>query len=68
MEQLLGLFEKTKELEELSVAVKKNIQSEETVTSLVMENDSRNEHVKIVNKQFNSSRTDKSDISKADLG
>jgi hypothetical protein len=68
MEQLLGLFEKTKELEELSVAVKKNIQSEETVTSLVMENDSRNEHVKIVNKQFNSSRTDKSDLSKADLG
>ena len=68
MQQLLGLFEKTKELEDLSVAVKKNIQSEETVTSLVMENDNHQDHIKIINRQFNSSRTEKSDLSKADLG
>ena len=35
---------------------------------MVMENDSRHENIKIVNKQFSSSRTDKSDLSKADLG
>ena len=50
------------------MAVKKNIQSEETVTSLVMENDNHQDHIKIINKQFNSSRTEKSDLSKVDLG
>lgn len=35
---------------------------------MVMDNDSHHDHIKIVNKQFSSSRSAKSDLSKADLG
>ena len=58
MEQMLLIFEKIKDLEIKQQTTLKEIQSVETISSMVLEGEARQEHIKTVNNLSNNKKPD----------